>query len=108
MLQARAIVASAANGTLVGVFRSVIVPADGHQRCQLERAGISARRRFLGSSRASTDLPVPLYVWCHDQSTMVRREFNSQFKRGCRCVGCTPMMTVPVLTLQRKLRHFAI
>src|SRR6185312_2684618 len=66
--------ASAANVTLVGVFRSVVVPADGHQRCQLKRAGTSARRRFLGSSRASTDLPVPLYVWCHDQSTMVRQE----------------------------------
>ena len=35
-----------------------IVPADGHQDCQLEEAETSVRRRFLGSSSDKPILPV--------------------------------------------------
>lgn len=35
---------------------------------------------FLGSSRASHYLRVPMYLGYRDQSTMARREFNSQLR----------------------------
>jgi hypothetical protein len=39
---------------------------------------------------------------------MVRREFNSQVRRGCRFIGCHPDDDGSRLTFRRKLRHFAI
>ena len=39
---------------------------------------------------------------------MVRREFNSQFRRGYRCIGRRPNDDGSRVTFRRKLRHFAI
>jgi hypothetical protein len=39
---------------------------------------------------------------------MVRREFNSQFRRGCRRIGRHPDDDGSRVTFRRKLRHFAI
>jgi len=41
-------------------------------------AETSVRRRFLRSSRASRGLPVPVQLWYRDQSTRLRRDFNSR------------------------------
>ena len=61
-----------------------IVPADG---CQFQEAETSVRRRFLGSSWASSGLPVIIDVravikaqWCVENLILDRG--------GCRFVGC--------------------
>jgi hypothetical protein len=99
---------ASACGTLVGVFRSVIVPAGGTSAANWRERRFRYVAVFWAASRASNSLPVPLYVWCHDQSTMVRREFNSQFRRGCRRIGRHPDDDDSRVTFRRKLRHFAI
>ena len=52
-------------------------PADEHHRCQL----LPYVAGFWAALRTSSGLPVTIDVWCRDQSTMVRREFNSRSRR---------------------------